>query len=41
MYKCNYTTLTNYISITNKITYSYMYNKNYIIIRTRIDAIIQ
>ena len=41
MYTCNYTTLINYITITNKITYSYMYNNNYNIIRIRIDVIIQ
>ena len=41
MYKRKYTTLINYITITNKITYSYMYENNYINIRIRIDVIIQ
>ena len=41
MYRCNYTTLIIRISITNKIPYSYTYNNNYIIIRVRIDVIIQ
>ena len=35
MYWYTYTTLTNYISITNKITFSYNYNNNYINIRIR------
>ena len=33
MYRCNYTTSTKYMSITNKITYSYKYKNNYTIIR--------
>ena len=40
MYKCNYTTLINYISFTNKITYSYEYNFYYTIICIRIGVII-
>ena len=40
MYGCNYTILINYISITNKITYSYKYNNKYIIIRIQIDVIV-
>ena len=41
MYKRKYTTLINYITITKKITYSYMYKNNYNNIRNRIDVIIQ
>ena len=41
MYRCNYTTLINYISFTNKIIYSYEYNNNYIIIRIRKGVFIQ
>ena len=41
MYRCNYTTLINFITMTNKITQSYMYNNNYNIIRIPIDVIIQ
>ena len=41
MYRSIYTTLINYISITNKIKYSYKYNNNYIIIRIPTDVIIQ
>ena len=41
MYKRKYTTLINYITITNKINYSYMYKDIYINIRIRIDVIIQ
>ena len=41
MYRCNYTTLINYITMTNKITYSYIYNNNYNKFRIRIDVIIQ
>ena len=40
MYGCNSTILINYISITNKVTYSYKYNSNYIIIRIRKDVLI-
>ena len=41
MYRCNYTSLINYISFTNKINYSYEYNNNYIIVGIRIGVIIQ
>ena len=41
MYRRKYTTLINYIIITNKITYSYMYKNSYNNIRVRIDVIIQ
>ena len=41
MYKRKYATLINYITITNKITYSYMYKNNYNIIRIRIYVNIQ
>ena len=41
MYRCNYTTLFNHTSFTNKITYSYEYNNYYTIIRVRIGVIIQ
>ena len=41
MYRCKYNTLINYISITNKITYSHNYKNDYINIRIRIDVIIQ
>ena len=36
-----YTTLVNYIALTNKISYSYEYNNNYIFIRIRIGVIIK
>ena len=38
---CNFTILINYISFTNKITYSYEYNNFYVNIRIRIGVIIQ
>ena len=41
MYKHEYTTLINYITIINKITYSYMFKNIYNNIRIRIDVIIQ
>ena len=41
MYKRKYTTLINYITSTNKITYSYLYKNNYNNIRIRIDVNIQ
>ena len=41
MYKRKHTTLINYITITNEITYSYMYKNEYNVIRIRIDVIIQ
>ena len=41
MFRCNYTTLNNYISFTNRITYSYEYNNNFNIIRIQIGVIIQ
>ena len=41
MYRRNYTTLINYISFTNKITYSYDYNNIYIFVCIRIRVIKQ
>ena len=41
MYKRKNTTLIIFITITNKITYSYLCKNNYNIIRIRIDVIIQ
>ena len=41
MYKRKYTTLINYITITNNITYSYMYKNKYNNIGIRIDVFIQ
>ena len=41
MYRRIYTTYINYISIINKITYSYKYKNIYIIIRIGIDVNIQ
>ena len=38
---CKLTTLLKYISITNTLNYSYEYKNNYIVIRIRINVIIQ